>query len=206
MECFLILAFDTTDRFTSLSWRSQEGVYGNRILDKGKATEILMPALSEILTEVGEKPQALAVVNGPGSFSGIRVGLATALGLVTALNISAYAFSRFQLMASLLSDGHLLMPAGSQHVLCQTVANGQLLDDPIMLSLTSLMDATNLVSHIPIDGLQTRVVEVLFSDVCLLLMASEIDASNYPLVPCYIRPADAIPGRSLIDKLLNTKP
>ena len=53
-------------------------------------TELLVPTIQDVLSAASVKFQDLTQVvttKGPGSFTGIRVGLATAAGLRTALNI-----------------------------------------------------------------------------------------------------------------------
>ncbi len=55
-------------------------------------SERLMPLLDQLLTESGierEELGAIAVAAGPGSFTGLRIGVATARGLAQALNIPA---------------------------------------------------------------------------------------------------------------------
>jgi tRNA threonylcarbamoyl adenosine modification protein YeaZ len=50
----------------------------------GRSAEVLAPLVAEVLAAAGVAPAALggiACVRGPGSFTGIRVALATALGL-----------------------------------------------------------------------------------------------------------------------------
>ena len=53
----------------------------------------------------------IAVSAGPGSFTGIRIGLATGMGLATALNIELSRFSILQVMASYAPDGESVVTA-----------------------------------------------------------------------------------------------
>lgn len=64
----------------------------------------LMPAIELMLREVALELRALRtilVVNGPGSFTGIRVGLSTAKGLAHATGVPIVAISRLAVLAGL---------------------------------------------------------------------------------------------------------
>jgi tRNA threonylcarbamoyladenosine biosynthesis protein TsaB len=64
----------------------------------------LMPAIDRMLREVALELRALrtiVVVNGPGSFTGIRVGLSTAKGLAHAAGVPIVAISRLAVLAGL---------------------------------------------------------------------------------------------------------
>jgi tRNA threonylcarbamoyladenosine biosynthesis protein TsaB len=78
----------------------------------------LMPAIARMLREAALELRALRtilVVNGPGSFTGIRVGLSTAKGLAHAAGVPIAAISRLAVMASLREtqqDGLAVLDAG----------------------------------------------------------------------------------------------
>jgi tRNA threonylcarbamoyladenosine biosynthesis protein TsaB len=64
----------------------------------------LMPTIDQMLRKAGLDLRALRaflVVNGPGSFTGIRVGLSTVKGLAHATEIPIVAISRLAVLASL---------------------------------------------------------------------------------------------------------
>jgi tRNA threonylcarbamoyladenosine biosynthesis protein TsaB len=62
----------------------------------------LVPAVRAMLTEQRAEPaalQAIVVVNGPGSFTGIRIGVSSAKGFAEALEIPVLAVSRLAVLA-----------------------------------------------------------------------------------------------------------
>jgi tRNA threonylcarbamoyladenosine biosynthesis protein TsaB len=85
----------------------------------GRATSAeLMPAVEALLRDAKHDLRAipaLVVVNGPGSFTGIRVGLSTAKGLAHAAGIPIVAVSRLFVLSSLIhrsGDVLALLDAG----------------------------------------------------------------------------------------------
>jgi tRNA threonylcarbamoyladenosine biosynthesis protein TsaB len=82
-----ILAVDTSGRFGSVAFVENgavvEAVYGPEL----RHAETLLPELEKLLASVSVEPNAVelfAVGLGPGSFTGLRVGLATVKGLALA--------------------------------------------------------------------------------------------------------------------------
>jgi tRNA threonylcarbamoyladenosine biosynthesis protein TsaB len=65
-------------------------------------SELLLSTVSELLTESGvglDNLSAVVVVHGPGSFTGIRIGVSAAKGVAEALRIPVIAVSRLELLA-----------------------------------------------------------------------------------------------------------
>ncbi|MCU1313150.1 MAG: peptidase family nonpeptidase [Acidobacteriaceae bacterium] len=71
------------------------------------ASAQLMPAIDAMLRDARlnlADLRALILVNGPGSFTGLRVGLSTAKGLAHASGIPIFAISRLAVLSSLSED------------------------------------------------------------------------------------------------------
>ncbi|OGP59728.1 MAG: tRNA (adenosine(37)-N6)-threonylcarbamoyltransferase complex dimerization subunit type 1 TsaB [Deltaproteobacteria bacterium RBG_13_61_14] len=85
-----ILAVDTATLAGSVALTEDDQLLGEVTLElPRKHSERLMPSIAFLLEQHGLKPQeldGLAVDLGPGSFTGLRVGLATMKGLAFSLN------------------------------------------------------------------------------------------------------------------------
>jgi tRNA threonylcarbamoyladenosine biosynthesis protein TsaB len=80
-----IVALETSGRAPSVAVR-RGALEASRDLERDRAhASDLLPALDALLREVGGSPAEIGAVlvgTGPGSYTGLRVGLATALGIV----------------------------------------------------------------------------------------------------------------------------
>ncbi len=89
-----------------------------RQLEGGRAGILLPAAIRDLLQQAGLQPrelQRLAVCIGPGSFTGIKVGLATAFGLSRALALGVTGVDALEILAAQAPDDTavvVLLPAG----------------------------------------------------------------------------------------------
>lgn len=99
-----ILGFDTaTNACSAAVWRDGR-VVARRFepMARGHA-ERLMPMILEVMAEAGEDFAALdaiAVTNGPGAFTGLRIGLAAARGLALARELPCLAVTTLDAVAA----------------------------------------------------------------------------------------------------------
>ena len=78
------VALETSTRQPSVAVRDATRVVERRLDRNGAHASDLLPALDALLTECGAGPRditRIAVGIGPGSYTGLRVGIATAQGL-----------------------------------------------------------------------------------------------------------------------------
>lgn len=99
----MYLGIDTCTRWLNLALLSQEGqVLGEFRESLPTHTTRLAPEIRNLLDRAGATPKdlrAVGVVVGPGSFTGLRVGLAAAAGLSQALGIPAFGLSSLESLA-----------------------------------------------------------------------------------------------------------
>jgi len=102
-----ILALESGGRACSAAlWRAGSILAEECVpTDHGHAT-LLIPMIERVMAAGGCRYQALsriAVAAGPGSFTGLRVGLAAALGLALASGVPAVGISSFQAVAAAIA-------------------------------------------------------------------------------------------------------
>jgi tRNA threonylcarbamoyladenosine biosynthesis protein TsaB len=99
----MILAIDTSTRFASLALYDGEMVCAEETWrSKNSHTVELVPSLVRMLERQGVSPCQLigiAVALGPGSFTGLRIGLAVAKGFVLALGLPIVGIPTLDIIA-----------------------------------------------------------------------------------------------------------
>jgi tRNA threonylcarbamoyl adenosine modification protein YeaZ len=98
----LLLALDTGSPLVSVAVGPPGEARAVRSVELRRSSRELLRLVGEVLGEAGLAPAALGgvlVARGPGSFTGLRVGLATALGLHQALGLPATAVATFEALA-----------------------------------------------------------------------------------------------------------
>src|SRR5512138_2392353 len=84
----MLLAIDTSTTQTGLACYDASGVLGECVWHSGRDhTAQLLPQLTLLLRHIGRASSAIsaiAIALGPGSWSGLRVGMSTAKGLALA--------------------------------------------------------------------------------------------------------------------------
>lgn len=180
----LILAFDTAAAHCAAVLVRGDHILVTRdeAMDRGQA-ERLLPMLEEILASSGtcwDQLDGLAVVTGPGNFTGIRLAVAAARGLSLALGIPAVGVSRFEALADRPGPA-LVTLEDKRGRMAQPFADG--------LPLAPPADAASMT---PPAG-AVLIGEAATDLPTVARIAARRLGTTPPPAPLYLRPADAMP-------------
>lgn len=198
----MIIAMDVVGENAGVAWKTTSAEAWIPIEDR-KPSSALLPALASCFSQ--GVPEKLGVIVGPGSFTGIRTGIATALGLKMSRKLKIFGFHKFELMAfawdkSGVDQATFLIPnRGERFYACRwEKATG--LKTPEEVHLKDLHACPALVTTRPIEGHEVSLIEQPLPKICL--EALEENLGDPALVPLYIRPADTRTNLTYIEKLL----
>ncbi|MBC8160247.1 MAG: tRNA (adenosine(37)-N6)-threonylcarbamoyltransferase complex dimerization subunit type 1 TsaB [Roseiflexaceae bacterium] len=99
----MLLAIDTTTSFIGLACYEADALLGECSWFSGRNQTVqLLPQLELLLQHLGRRPQdvrAVAVALGPGSWSGLRVGMSTAKGFAIARDLPLFGIGTLDALA-----------------------------------------------------------------------------------------------------------
>jgi tRNA threonylcarbamoyladenosine biosynthesis protein TsaB len=96
--------------------------HGNKIQHSNRWNNVLNhaekigPALQDLLAKTTQPPQAIAVVNGPGSYTGLRMGLSVAKGIAYVHSIPILLINTLDALYQTYTTQNL--QASSQAIIC----------------------------------------------------------------------------------------
>ncbi|WP_432459534.1 MULTISPECIES: tRNA (adenosine(37)-N6)-threonylcarbamoyltransferase complex dimerization subunit type 1 TsaB [unclassified Agarivorans] len=105
-----ILALDTSTENCSVALQWQGQIYSQQEYSPRDHTQKILPFVEQILAAAGaslKQLDAIAFGRGPGSFTGVRIGVATAQGLAFGADKPMIAVSTLQAMAQAAYQQHL---------------------------------------------------------------------------------------------------
>lgn len=196
------------------------------ITASGKIMEYLVPTVARLLSSAGIKGQDLrgiACVRGPGSFTGLRLVLATAFGLSRGWNVPLAGLDYLPLLAAgpaplFIGTLGVLTHARKHQVYLQAFRCPEM--TPLFAPMTpTLEDAVSLLSsqESPVSilgsgirrnldfwshgSLKFTILDQVWDNPkpeTLLAYAAQATLSNDPIAPIYLRPSDAEENLDLI--------
>ncbi|GAA4348361.1 tRNA (adenosine(37)-N6)-threonylcarbamoyltransferase complex dimerization subunit type 1 TsaB [Angustibacter luteus] len=112
----LLLAFDTATPAVTVALHDGDEVVAQSLaVDARRHGELLAPGIEQVLGDAGVRPGDLtdiAVGTGPGPFTGLRVGLVTAISMASALGIRAHGLCTLDALALRAVQEDAVVPEG----------------------------------------------------------------------------------------------
>ncbi|MCH8551436.1 MAG: tRNA (adenosine(37)-N6)-threonylcarbamoyltransferase complex dimerization subunit type 1 TsaB [Natronospirillum sp.] len=122
-----LLALDTTTEACSAAlWASGELVAEERVIEPRGHTQRLLPMVESLLAQAGwalTQLDGIACTRGPGSFTGVRVGVSVAQGLAYAAELPVLSLSTLDVLAW---QGRQLLPGPGRWQVAMDARMGEL--------------------------------------------------------------------------------
>jgi len=191
-----ILALDTSTTFGSIAISSDKAIIAEYAVKSHKThSKTLLPSIDKMLKETGihiNEINAIVVANGPGSFTGLRIGLSTAKGICYGQKIPLIAISTLMSLANNVTFANknicVLLDAGRSQVYSAIYSSE--LDELINPQLFTVEELINSIKE-----------EVVFVGPCIDNLKDELNAGvkvYYKIAPFHLNYPRAA---SLIDIL-----
>ncbi len=198
----LILSIDTSSADLSVALVNENGSLGlveeNMLRGQGEA---LIPYIQSMMQQAGlpmNAVEGVAVAVGPGSFTGVRVGLSTARGIGLALDIPVYGVTNLEAAAAGLNEPVTvtLDTKRGDYYTQQFDKNGKAIGEP------SIQSADDLKQQLPFTAIgdgAMKLAEEIGCDVATKPQSSAISIAQIalsrldnplPAEPLYLREAD----------------
>lgn len=208
----LLLALDTATPVVTVALHDGQQVVARADAEGATAHgEQLAPAIRAALADAGAEPRDLtdvAVGVGPGPFTGLRVGIVTALTLASTLGLRAHGVCTLDVIAGEVAPAGSSVPpflvatdARRREVYWARYADGRRLDGPDVAKPADLADRfPELVvhgrgAHLHADHFGARVgdgpADPAAATLANLVVAGAVP--ELPLEPLYLRRPDAVP-------------
>ena len=199
------VAIDTCGTSLVILVSNGENIYKyNSESSLGKHSSVLLPKIEELLEEAKmqiSEVDFFACVVGAGSFTGIRIGVATIIALAFSLHKPVLRITSFDCLAYNVSDKKALAVIDAKHdgyYVCGYEGEKVILSEQYVdrETLTKLSNEYNLVSQTELSGFNVTIVDkVAGFERAISKKFSEITTDLNVLTPLYCRKSQAEEGR-----------
>lgn len=171
-----LLAIDTSTEQAGIALSTAEGAFVHSWPASRAQTTTVLPELDLMVSEAEMQPTDIAglvVATGPGTFTGLRVGLAIAKGIVAARQVPLVGIPTLDIVFAQYPNQHFIamLPAGRGRVVWQQ--QGAL---PVNASMAEFIEA----------AANMRVVGDLNPDQAEMLRAANIEVEVIPRDPAVL--------------------
>ena len=180
-----ILAFDTSTENLGIALKKDKNLYTIALNESLKHSEKLLPLTETLFNAAAIKAENIDLVvcsKGPGSFTGLRIGMATAKGMAFALSVPFVSVPTLDFLASSLSffNGAVIPVIDAKRARYYTAIyeNGNRKTDYLDAEYKEIIELSNKYKKILLTGPYSA---KLHNDI---LCNKDIAAENVFLDPC----------------------
>ena len=188
----LILAADTSLPILSVAIVRDEELLGATAVEgRSSRNEKLLPAIDWLLSEAGIDRRSIdlfAVTRGPGSFTGVRIGLATMQGMALALDKPVCAMSTHEAIAPARGRRVIVDDAGRGEFYVSIFENGTQVIAPRLARHLDELEGERLVVG---EALQNSNVALSCARRAASIAAAGRLSEYSDITPIYVRLAEA---------------
>jgi universal bacterial protein YeaZ len=185
----LLLAVDTSGRqggITLARGSANEFEFvDSSAIQGGTFSAELIPQMSELLSRhnfCAQNLEALVAVTGPGSFTGLRVGLTAVKGLAEALDLPVAAVSSLELLASSMTRSYLALPPSAVLLAIIDAGRNEVYAGIYEQEGADVLKREEMLLSIPeaLELASTSNLRLITSDPALAAKSSQIELVPYP--------------------------
>lgn len=125
------LALDTTKASSYIIVVNGNNVNIKTLTQTRKVSEMLLSSIDEILNNSDlnlEEMDFLACVSGPGSFTGLRIGMSTIKGFNAALNKKLVSLNSFEVFADCIKNGCVMLSCTKTSFYYAIIKNNEIVE------------------------------------------------------------------------------
>ncbi len=211
-----ILAIDTTTKIASVSIKYNDNILNNKIDNEITHSEKLLPLIDKSLNKLNislKDIELLSCINGPGSFTGIRIGLATIKAISQVKKLNIFAISSLELLATTTYMKSRLYSKGKTSIVASIIdakndrvyySLYKLSTDNIKIKCEKLVDINNEKIDIVLKNIAKYITDnnlsnIIYCGNCItkfeeniLETSKNINIANYSLYDLYPTTDDLI--------------
>ena len=152
----ITLGIDTSFHYLTLVLFNEDHILASIQKEAFKRqSELVLVEIEQLFLSCGLKPSALeaiVVTDGPGSYTGLRIGLTIAKVLGALANVKVYTLSSLQVLAGLEEDIHVLLDARAKRVYYAHYRKGNVNGEERILPIETLSNQIRVTDQVIGDG------------------------------------------------------
>lgn len=198
----LVFGIETSLQNCALAiWRDGEMLYSVSQNSKSSQAEILPQLAQDCFDEIGIKPneiEKIIVTIGPGSFSGVRIGLAFAKGLAMAINCPIIGISSLEVLAAQAASEKTIAIIEQMGSIFAAAFDGRKItmpptrfEDYDFLEPFDDQWVISLVQSPKFESHHNFIINEAINPFILAGLGALRNEKEYPPIPQYLRGADA---------------